>query len=295
MLTYQKHLVTQHMAFHLHLIWISIYIQICPMHYNCYIPNCVQTNAKVPNTEGNTTCAIYSPSPSKFVPLSIALTLPSEHYTPTNHSVDRTVNHMVTNSIVTLGELVDSTVPTVTLPMLHMVENMATVCTTSVINIKMHPQFSTGANTVKNSATGIPKSILKLNLPLNINLPANIPIPAQKRILKPMNSIPLKKRVTFENLMATLPLHTTEKTIQSTQIVKNAVNPTIPETSCISSAAQTTSVNSAALVAGISSAAQSTDVSSAAETTDVSSAAQTTGVSSAAQTTGVVLLFKPLV
>ena len=91
---------------------------------------------------------------------------------------------------------------------------MATVHTSFVINGNMYKnlQLSTAANTVKKSTTGIPKSILKLNLPLNIKLPANMPPPAKKTILKAPNSIPLKKRVTFENLMATLPLDTTEKT-----------------------------------------------------------------------------------
>ena len=63
---------------------------------------------------------------------------------------------MITNPTATFsacsGELVHSPGPTVTLPASHMVENMATVCTTSVINTNMykHMQLSTAANTVKN-------------------------------------------------------------------------------------------------------------------------------------------------
>ena len=104
------------------------------------------------------------------------------------------------------GQLVHSSGPTVTLPISHTVENMATGLTISVTNTNVckHLQLSTAANTVKNSATGIPKSTLKLNLPLNIKLPTNIPPPAKKTILKGPDSIPLKKRVTFENLMAIL-------------------------------------------------------------------------------------------
>ena len=155
--------------------------------------------------------------------------------------INRTGHDMVSNPIATFsacsGELVHSSGPTVTLPTLHMVENMATVSTTSVINTNMykHLQLSTAANTVKKSATGIPKSTLKLNLPLNIKLPTNIPLPAKKTILKAPNSIPLKKRVTFENLMATLPSDTTEKTSQSNQIMNNAVNPNTAQTPGVSS------------------------------------------------------------
>ena len=95
-----------------------------------------------------------------------------------------------------------------------MVENMVTVLTTSVTNTNVHKhmQSSTASNTVKKSATRLTKSTLKLILPLNIKLPANIPPPAKKTILKGPNSIPLKKRVTFENLMATLPSNTTYDT-----------------------------------------------------------------------------------
>ena len=97
-----------------------------------------------------------------------------------------------------------------------------------------HPQLSTAANTVKQSTTGIPKSTLKLNLPLNIKLPTNIPPPAKETILKGPSSIPLKKRVTFENLMATLPSNTTydttEKRSQSNQIMNNSLNPNTVQT-----------------------------------------------------------------
>ena len=122
--------------------------------------------------------------------------------------------------------------------MSHTVENVATVHTTSLINTNMykHPQLSTAANTVEKSGTGIPKSTLKLNLPLNIKLPTNIPPPAKKTILKAPNSIPLKKRVTFENLMVTLPSNTTEKTSQSNHIMNNAVNPNTAQTPRVGSA-----------------------------------------------------------
>ena len=182
------------------------------------------------NTATNSTIAILSPSASgsqstsKFVTHSTTLTLPTGHHTQTNPIIDRTGHDMVTDPIATfsacLGELVHSSGPTVTLPTLHTVENMATVCTTSAINTNMykHLQLSTAANTVEKSATGIPKSTLKLNPPLNIKLPTNIPPPAKKTILKAPNSIPLKKRVTFENLMATLPLDTTEKKVNQTRL-----------------------------------------------------------------------------
>ena len=198
----------------------------------------VKMNPKVPKTFTQSTDATLSPSASgspstsKFVTCSTTLT---GHPTQTNPIINRTEHDMVTNAIATFstcsGELVHSSGSTVTLPMLHMVENMVTVHTRSLINTNMykHLQLSTAANTVKKSATGIPKSTLKLNLPLNIKLPANIPPPTKKTILKAPNSIPLKKRVTFENLMATLPSNTTddttEKTSQSNQIMNNAVNP----------------------------------------------------------------------
>ena len=123
-----------------------------------------------------------------------------------------------------------------------MVENTATVLTTSVINTNMHkhPQLSTAANTVVKSAPGIPKSTLKLNLPLNIKLPTNIPPPAKKTILKGPNNIPLKKGATFENLMATLPSNTadntTEKRSQSNQIMNNSLNPNTAQTPGLRSA-----------------------------------------------------------
>ena len=75
----------------------------------------------------------------------------------------------------------------VTLTISHMVENMDTVLTSVMnTNVYKHLQLSTATNTVKKSATGIPKSTLKLNLPLdlnvplNIKLPTNIPPPAKK-------------------------------------------------------------------------------------------------------------------
>ena len=148
------------------------------------------------------------------------------------------VNNPIATFCVCSGELVHSSGPTVTLPTSQTVQNTATVHTTSVINTNTnkHPQLSTAANTVKKSTTGIPKSTLKLNLPLNIKLPTNILPPAKKTILKAPNSIPLKKRVTFENLMATLPLDTTEKTSQSNQIMSNAVNPNTAQTLRVGSA-----------------------------------------------------------
>ena len=189
-------------------------------------PKNVEMSAKVPNTATNSTIAILSPcgfgsqSTSKYVTCSTTLTLSTGHHTPISPVVNITGHDMVTNPIATFsacsGELVHSSGPTVTLPTSH-IENTASVCTTSVINTNMykHPQLSTAANTVKKSTTGIPKSTLKLNLPLNIKLSTNIPPPAKKTILKAPNSIPLKKRVTFENLTATLPSDTTEKTSQS--------------------------------------------------------------------------------
>ena len=195
----------------------------------------VEMNAKVLNTATNSTIAILSPaasgspSTSKFITHSTTLRQPTGHCTQTNPVIDRTGHDMVTNPIATFsacsGELVYFSGPTVTLPASHTVENTATVCTTSVnTNKYKHLQLSTAANTVKKSATIIPKSTLKLNLPLNIKLSTNIPKAAKKTILKAPNSIPLKKRVTFENLMATLPLDTAKKTSQSNQIMNNAVN-----------------------------------------------------------------------
>ena len=138
--------------------------------------NNVELNAKVLSTDTNSTIAISSPSTSEFVACSTTVALPTGHPTQTNPVVDRTGHNMVTNPIATFsacsGQLVHSSGPTVTLPISHMVENTATVLATSVTNTNMykHPQLSTAANTVKKSATGIPKSTLKLNLPLNLNL-----------------------------------------------------------------------------------------------------------------------------
>ena len=153
---------------------------------------------------------------------------------------------MVTNPIATFsacsGQLVHSSGPTVTLPISHTVENTATVLTTSVTNtnVHKHPQSSTASNTVEKSATGLPKSTLKLILPQNIKLPANIPPPAKKTILKGPNSIPLKKRVTFENLMATLlsntTYNTTEKRSQCNQIMDILLNPNTAQTPTLMSA-----------------------------------------------------------
>ena len=99
--------------------------------------------------------------------------------------------------------------------------------------------MSTAVNTVEKSATGIPKSTLKLNLPLKIKLPTNILPQGKKTILKGPSSVPLKKRVTFENLMATLQSNTTddttEKRSQSNQM-HNSLNPNTPQTSMLMSA-----------------------------------------------------------
>ena len=211
------------------------------MQYNSYIPENVELNAKVLNTATHSTiailspCASGSPSTSKFVACSTTLTLPSGHPTQTNPVIDRTGHNMVTDPIATFsgcsGQLVHSSVSTFALPISHTVENTATVLTTSVINTNMykHLQLSTAANMVKKSATGIPKSTLKLNLPLNIKLPTNIPPPSKKIILKGPSSIYLKKRVTFENLMARLPSDATddtaEKRSQSNKIMNNSLNP----------------------------------------------------------------------
>ena len=107
-------------------------------------------------------------------------------------------------------------------------------------------QLSTTGNTVKKSTTGIPKSTLKLNLPLNLNFPLNIKLPtnvapqAKKTILKAPSNISLKKIVTFENLMATLPSNTTdnttEKRSQSNQIMNNSLNPNTAQTPGVMSA-----------------------------------------------------------
>ena len=207
--------------------------------------NNVEQNAKVPSTATNSTIAISSPcvsgspSTSKFVALSTTVTLPTGHPTETNPVVDTTRHNTVTNPISTFsacsGQLFHSSAPTVTL-ISNTVENMAAVLATSVTNTNMykHPQLSTAANTVEKSATGIPKSTLKLNLPLKIKLPTNIPPQGKKTILKGPNSVPLKKRVTFENLMATLPSNTTddttEKRSQSNQIMNNSLNPNTVQT-----------------------------------------------------------------
>ena len=62
----------------------------------------------------------------------------------------------------------------------------------------------------------------------------NIPPAAKKTILKDPNSIPLKKKVTFENLMATLPSDTTDdpsdKRSQSNQIMNNPIHPNTVQT-----------------------------------------------------------------
>ena len=133
----------------------------------------VETSAKVPKTAKNSTIAMSSPSASgspstsKFVTPSTTLTLPARHPTQTNPIIDRTGHNTVINPTATSsgcsGQLVHSSGPTVTLPISHTVENIATVLTTSVMNTNMckHPQLSTAANTVKKSATGIPKSTLK--------------------------------------------------------------------------------------------------------------------------------------
>ena len=149
--------------------------------------------------------------------------------------VDTTGHNMVTNPIATLSacsdQLFHSSAPTVTLPISNTVENTATVLTTSVTNTNMckHLQLSTAANIVEKSATGIPKSTLKLNLPLKIKLPTSIPPQGKKAIYKGPSSVLLKKRVTFENHMATLPSDTTddttEKRSQSNQIMNNSLNP----------------------------------------------------------------------
>ena len=102
-------------------------------------PKNVEMNAKVLNTATNSTIAILSPSASgsqstsKFVTRSTTLTPPTGHHISTNPVINRTVHDTVTNPIATfsvcLGELVHSSGATVTLPMLHTVENTATVCT----------------------------------------------------------------------------------------------------------------------------------------------------------------------
>ena len=152
------------------------------------------------------------------------------------------VTNLIANFSACSGQPFQSSAPTVTLPISNTVENMATVLTTSVSNTNMcnYHQLSTAANTVKKSPTGIHKSTLKLNLPLKIKLPTNIRLQGKKSILKCPNSVQLKKRVTFENLMATLPSDTTddatEKRSQSNQIMNNSLNPNTLQTPALMSA-----------------------------------------------------------
>ena len=138
--------------------------------------------------------------------------------------VNKTAQNMASNPIATFSscssELVGSSAPSVT--MLYTLESTHTVPSASVIktNIHMHPQLSTASDTIENHATVIPTSTLKLNLPLKIKLPLNIPTLASRSILKSTKSIPLKKRVTFEELMSTVPAHTTEKTSEEKATMK---------------------------------------------------------------------------
>ena len=131
---------------------IAQYISTCEhcQHVNTTLtpPKNVELNAKIPRTATNSTIPILSPyasgspSTSKFVACSTTVTLPIGHPTQTNPVVDRTRHNMVTYPIATFsacsGQLVHSSGPTVTLPISHMVENMATVLTTSVINTNMY-------------------------------------------------------------------------------------------------------------------------------------------------------------
>ena len=121
--------------------------------------------------------------------------------------------------------------------MLYTLESTCTVPSVSVINtnIHTHPQLSTASNTIEKCATVIPTSTLKLNLPLKIKLPLNIPTLASRSILKSTKSVPLKMRVTFEELMSTVPVHTTEKTSEEKATMKNAFNQKAAHTLDVSS------------------------------------------------------------
>ena len=151
--------------------------------------------------------------------------------------MDNTAQNMASNLTATFSscssELVGSPVPSVT--MSSTLESTRTVPSVSAMNTKIHthPQLSTTSNTIEKCATVISMSTLKLNLPLKIKLPLNIPT----IILKSTKSIPLKKRVTFDELMSTVPAHTTEKTSEEKSTMKNAFNQNATHTPYVSSSA----------------------------------------------------------
>ena len=204
----------------------------------CTVPTVHQapSNPVIDKTEHNThinpiasfiLCASQSActSTSMFVALSTSHIVPNVHHTQSNHIVDNTAQNTASNPIATFSsyssQLVGSPVPSVT--MLSTLESTRTVPSVSVMNtnIGTHPQLSTASNTIEKCATVKPMSTLKLNLPLKINLPLNIPTLESISILKSMKSFPLKKRVTFDELMSTVPAHTTEKTSEEKSTMKN--------------------------------------------------------------------------
>ena len=176
-------------------------------------------------------------STSTFVAPSTSHIVPNVHHTQSNHIMDNTAQNMDSNPTATFSscssQLVGSPVPSVT--MSSTLESTPTVSSVSVMNtnIHMHPQLSTASNTIEKCATVISTSTLKLNLPLKIKLPLNIPT----SILKATKSIPLKKRVTFDELMSTVPAHTTEKTSEENTTMKNVFNQNAAHNPCVRSSA----------------------------------------------------------
>ena len=182
---------------------------------------CVETNANFPNTVTN----LILPTSSLSEPACQSTSM-FVHNTQSNHMVDKTAQNMASYPTATFSscssELIGYPAPSVT-TMSYKLESTHTVPSASVsnTNIHTHPQLRTASNTIETHATVIPTSTLKLNLSSKIKLPPNIQTLASRGILKSTKSIPLKKRVTFEDLISTVPAQTTEKTSEEETTVKN--------------------------------------------------------------------------